>query len=131
MSRPGSRRQHKRFCDLEGWDEIRNARDHKVSHHLTFELVLPDGRILRTRVSRPANNDTYGASLWAAILRDQLEVTELAFWECVDNRVVPVRAGAGVPAERGLPAGLVHQLLHTLGLSEQQIAALTREQPSR
>ena len=129
MSGAASRRQHKQFCDFEGWQEVRNARGQKVGHHLTYELVLQDGRVLRTRVSRPANNDTYGPSLWSAILRDQLDVTEHAFWDCVDERVLPPRPAVtpATPA-RGLPASLVHQLLHTLGLSDAEAAVLTKEQ---
>ena len=129
MSGAASRRQHKQFCDVEGWQEVRNARGQQVSHRLTYELVLQDGRVLRTRVSRPANNDTYGPSLWSAVLRNQLAVTEHAFWDCVDKGVLPPRPAAtpATPA-RGLPASLVPQLLHTLGLSDAEVAVLTKEQ---
>ena len=129
MSGPASRREHKRFCDIEGWETVRNARGRPVAHHLTYELALPDGRILRTRISRPANSETYGASLWSAILRDQLDVTEDAFWDCVDRRVLPPRPGRTVtPAPAGLPASLVHQLKTTLGLSDDEIAALSKRE---
>lgn len=43
----------------------------------------PDGRVLRTRVSHPVDRTDYGKSLWSHILRDQLEVSEAQFWECV------------------------------------------------
>ena len=124
---PASRRDHNRFCEVEGWDTVRNARGKQVRHHLTYELVLSDGRVLRTRVSRPANSDSYGPSLWAAILRDQLEVTEYAFWECVEQRILPPRPGSdeAQPAE-GLPASLVHQLKVSLNLTDAQIATMTK-----
>lgn len=129
MSGAASRRQHKQFCDIEGWDPVLNARGKPVSHHITYELALDDGRVLRTRISRPANNDTYGTSLWAAILRDQLDVTETAFWECVERHILPPRPGASsAPASAGLPASLVHQLKTTLGLSDSDVAAMSKHE---
>lgn len=129
MSRAASRRQHKQFCDTEGWEEVKNARGKPVRHHITYELRLADGRILRTRVSRPANFESYGPSLWTAILRDQLDTTEDQFWDCVDRGVQPPRPGqhGPVPA-KALPAGLVHQLLYTLGLGEEQVANLSKDE---
>ena len=129
MSGAASRRQHQQSCDREGWDEVKNARGKPVQHHLTYELRLADGRVLRTRISRPANNDCYGASLWTAILRDQLDVTEDQFWDCVDRGVKPSRPDqdSQVPST-ALPASLVHQLLHTLGLSEEHVATLSKDE---
>lgn len=129
MSGPASRREHKQFCDIEGWDLVLNARGKPVSHHITYELPLDDGRVLRTRISRPANNDSYGPSLWTAILRDQLDVTEAAFWDCVERHAQPPRPGT--PVERtssGLPASLVHQLKATLGLSDGEVASMSKDE---
>jgi hypothetical protein len=72
VSSPGSRRDHDRFCQVEQWSEVRNARGKKVGHYVTFELELSDGRILRTYVSRPAHATTYGANLWNLILTEHL-----------------------------------------------------------
>ena len=129
MSGPASRREHKQFCDIEGWATALNARGKPVGHHITYELSLNDGRILRTRISRPANNETYVSSLWTAILRDQLDVTEGAFWDCVERRVLPPRPGkTSSPASAGLPASLVHQLKTTLGLSDDDVAVLSKDE---
>ena len=129
MTGPASRRQHQQFCDIEGWVTVLNARGKPVAHHITYELALADGRILRTRVSRPANNDRYGPSLWTAILRDQLDVSEDAFWACVGSQVLPPRPGKE-PASTsdGLPASLVHQLKTSLRLTDREIAALSRDE---
>lgn len=123
-----SRRDHDRFCQIEGWDEVRNARG-RTGHHQTYESRLPDGRILRTRISHPVNNDTYGARLWSHILRDQLDVTQTQFWACVDDRTVPDRgvAADATPAN-ALPAGLVHQLIHVVGVPEGEVAAMSLDQ---
>jgi hypothetical protein len=129
MSRAASRRDHQRFCEIEGWSVVRNARGKPTQHHLTYELALPDGRILRTRVSRPANTDAYGPSLWGHILDDQLAVTADEFWDCVDNGTVPGRArtAPAVPPA-ALPAGLVYQLVHTLGLGADEVEGMTQEE---
>jgi hypothetical protein len=130
VSRPGSRRDHQKFCDTEGWQAVRNARGQGVGHHITYELALLDGQILRTRISRPANTERYGPALWAAILGpQQFDVTEDEFWLCVDKGVTPHRPGevAALPRE-ALPADLVYQLLHKVKLTEPEVAALTRQQ---
>jgi len=129
VSGSGSRRDHKRFCEIEGWTAVTNARGKAVGHHITFELPLADGRILRTRISRPADNSGYGPSLWEAILRDQLDISEKQFWDCVQHKVTPPRPGTSpaIPAA-GIPAALVYQLLNTVGLEESEVAAMTKEQ---
>lgn len=129
MSRPGSRADHHKFCRFEGWEQVRNSRGQAVGHHLTYELGMPDGRILRTRISRPGNNTTYGPSLWSTILKDQLAVIEDEFWACVDGKQLPDRGSASsqLPA-RALPAQLVFQLLHDAGLPEEQVARMTLEE---
>lgn len=124
-----SRRDHQKFCVIEKWTEVRNARGQTTQHHITYELALHDGRILRTRISRPANTNTYGKNLWSHILKDQLEVSSSEFWNCVNNKVVPARQGAA-PTPHGvlLPARVAYQLVHVLGLSHQEIARLTLDE---
>jgi hypothetical protein len=130
VSRPGSRRHHQKFCETEGWELVRDARGRSVGHHITYELPLADGRILRTRVSRPANADTYGPRLWSEILgSSQLAVTEDQFWSCVDDGIKPIRPGqqTPVPAE-ALPADLVYALITKLRVPEGEVAAMTLQQ---
>lgn len=122
---PGTRDDHEKFCKIEDWAPVKNARGQKVRHHPTYELALHDGRILRTRISRPVDRTTYGPSLWSAILRDQLEVSADAFWGCVAGGVLPDRGAPEVPAE-ALPLSLVIQLTRTAGLSEDAVAAMSK-----
>ncbi len=130
--RIASRRAHQRFCEIEGWVEVRNARGRPTQHDITYELPLDDGRILRTRISRPANADRYGRGLWAHILHDQLDVTVEAFWECVEHGNPPRRTPVPGPAVgEVLPAGLAYQLVHTLGLTSDEIAGLTLDEAVR
>ncbi len=101
-----------------------------MGHHLTYELTLADGRILRTRISRPVRSaDTYGPSLFAHILSDQLEVTAEQFWACVKNKVLPPRPkGPADPPSNALPASLVHQLITVAHVSEERIAEMSKEE---
>lgn len=120
-----TRADHQRFCQIEGWTEVRNATG-KRAHHVTYELALPDGRILRTRISHPPDRRTYGPSLWSHILRDQLEVTAEEFWMCVQDQTVPDRGAVGVPQET-IPAAIVRQLIKHR-VPESEIAGMTREE---
>lgn len=122
----GTRVDHNQFCLNEEWETVRDARGRAVGHHVTYELALHDGRILRTRISRPVNKDTYGARLWKAILSNQLDVTEAEFWACVKDKRLPDRGqDEGEAPERTLPASLVYQLIHEVGVAESAVAAMT------
>ncbi|QYF88463.1 cytotoxic translational repressor of toxin-antitoxin stability system [Arthrobacter sp. PAMC25284] len=106
---------------------MKNARGKAVTHHATYELVLHDGRTLRTRISRPVDRTTYGPSIWGAILKDQLEVTGDQFWACVNHNQLPDRGAPEMPDE-ALPLQLVHQLIHTVGIPEARVGAMSKEE---
>ncbi|MFB7647266.1 MULTISPECIES: cytotoxic translational repressor of toxin-antitoxin stability system [Streptomyces] len=106
---------------------MRDARGRTGTHHITYELGLADGRILRTRVSHPVDRTAYGASMWAHILRDQLDVTEDDFWPCVLDGVLPGR-GVPEPPREALPADVVYMLINRVGLAEDRVAELSKAQ---
>lgn len=110
---------------MEGWRPVRDARGREGTHHITYELFLPDGRILRTRVSHPPDRTDYGPSLWAHILRDQLQVTEAEFWRCIAEGLSPERGRPAIPAE-AVPAELAYLLIQRVGLPESEVAKMTR-----
>ena len=120
-----TRQDHEKFCLVEGWAPVRDARGRTETHHVTYELHLPDGRILRTRVSHPPDRTTYGAGRWSHILRDQLGVTEEEFWACVRDGTRPARGVPEAPPE-ALAADLVHLLITRVGLRDPEVAAMTR-----
>lgn len=122
-----TREAHDAFCKVEGWEQVRDAQGRTGTHHVIYELQLHDGRILRTRVSHPVNRDTYGASLWSHILRDQLDVDQATFWACVQEGKKPDR-GAPEPPPEALPADLVHLLLTRVRLSQAEVAAMSKDQ---
>jgi hypothetical protein len=129
MSWPApTRADHAAFCQAEGWQLVRDARGRSVAHHVTYELHLSDGRVLRTRISRPPNRTTYGAGIWRAILRDQLCVSEAEFWACVKDGEVPERSVVRPVAETAIPAQVVHTLIHQVGIPEAEVAAMGRDE---
>ncbi|MET9264498.1 cytotoxic translational repressor of toxin-antitoxin stability system [Amycolatopsis sp. NPDC004079] len=122
-----TRDDHETFCKVEEWRRVRDARGRTGTHHVTYELDLVDGRILRTRVSRPVDRSGYGPGLWKHILRDQLDVGEPAFWSCVQDGVKPARGTPQPPAE-ALPADLVYLLLRRVGLEESEVAGMSKDE---
>lgn len=114
-SSTATREQHDDFCNVEGWELVRGARGKPVRHHRTYKLLAPDGRVLRTRVSRPVNSTQYPKSMWAHILKEQLIVTDQEFRACVEEQILPDRS---IPSgERpGLPYHLLQELQRTTGI---------------
>jgi hypothetical protein len=125
-----SRSDHDSFCVKESWILVHGASGQPVTHHRTYELPLDDGRILRTRISKPVHKDTYAASTWAHILRNQLDVTAEEFWTCVKNDQLPVRGKRALP-QSSLPLYLVKILADEIGMSPQAISELDLPQAER
>lgn len=122
-----TRKDHETFCQTEEWRRVRDARGRTGTHHLTYELDLVDGRVLRTRISHPVDRTDYGPGIWKHILRDQLEVDEPTFWSCVRDGVKPVR-GKPQPSTESLPADLVYLLISRVGLDEAEVAEMSRDE---
>ncbi|MEX0952226.1 MAG: hypothetical protein WDZ26_00175 [Nitriliruptoraceae bacterium] len=108
----------------EGWNRVPSR------HHETYELNLADGRVLRTRISRPPNRTTYGARMWAHILRDQLDVTADEFWACVRDGQMPDRGpGDATEETRGaIPAEIVTLLVERVGMTRSELVGMTKQE---
>ena len=98
-----------------------------VAFNYRYAYRLQDARILRTRISHPVDRTTYGPRIWTHILRDQIEVKATEFWSCVQDGVKPARGAPEAPA-KSLPLELVHLLIHRVGLTEAEVAAMTKEE---
>lgn len=109
----------RKFCERDGWDPK------KRTDHWRYTKTLPDGRTLRTKVSF-GSREIGDPGLFAAILREQLEVSEQEFWRVVREggpaRRTP-KAVPPVPSAPGLSASTVLQL-RKRGLSADQIRRL-------
>ncbi|MGP4019742.1 cytotoxic translational repressor of toxin-antitoxin stability system [Saccharopolyspora sp. 5N708] len=122
-----TRKDHDTFWRVEEWRPVRDARGRTGTHDVSYELGLPDGRILRTRISHLADQSNYRRSMWSHILRDQLQVEESVFWACVQDGVKPDRGAPSAPAE-ALPADLVHLLISRVGIEEAQVAGMSKDE---
>jgi len=123
-----TRKDHLRFCEIEGWSMVRSSRGKTGTHHDTFELVLESGDVLRTRISRPPDRTDYGRDLWKHILKDQLQVSEAQFWECLETGKPPTRGIADEPEKEPVPTGVVWNLINRVGLSEDEVAEMSKEE---
>lgn len=106
---------------------MRGATGKPVAHHRTYELALPDGSILRTRISRPVDSTQYRDSIWPHTLRTQLKVTPDEFRECVTDNVLPQRSRPAAPLRKSLPLYLVDRLSRH-GVPAQEISAMTEDE---
>ncbi|NIH87996.1 cytotoxic translational repressor of toxin-antitoxin stability system [Amycolatopsis granulosa] len=106
---------------------MRDAHGRAGTHHVTYELDLADGRILRTRISHPVDRSGYGRGRGKHILRDQLDAGEPEFWSCVQDGVTPAR-GTPEPPAGALPADLVFLLISRAGLDEAEVAGMSKDE---
>lgn len=121
---PATREVHDQFCENEEWTLVRGATGKPVTHHRTYELVLWDGRILRTRISRPVDKTEYAASMWSHILRYQLELAAEAFWACAMSSVRPDRGEPqSLDMKKAIPLFL-REALRERGVDDATILAL-------
>ncbi len=130
MPRPLSHADHRQFVETEGWTKKGTAKSKKkTGDHHRYSLRLNTGEVLLTRVSHGSGaiND---ANLVAAILREQLQVTEEDFYRCVERGILPPRpapATVGPPPD-GLDGKLVRNLIRKVGMTQAQVASLTKEE---
>ncbi len=66
--------------------------------------------------------------MWSHILTDQLRVTEDEFWRCVGDRAPPDRGGRPEPSSDPIPTDVIWALITKVGLSEDEVAAMSNEQ---
>lgn len=66
-------RDLKRYCEKNGWVQVGSGRDHYY-----FEKVLPNGDLLRTKVSHSLGKEI-PYHLWQNILKKQLKITQEEF----------------------------------------------------
>ncbi len=118
----------RKFVETEGWDDKDKKSGRKTGDHRRYTLRLETGEVLYTRVSH-GSGSVDDPGLWTRILREQLQVTEDQFWDCVRRGIKPPRPGvAAPPPENRLDAKLAFNLIKKVGLTHEQVAELDREQ---
>lgn len=116
--------EHKRFCKIDGWQELKSAGE-KQRDHEYYEKRLPNGGILRTKVSR--NKKEYGTDFWNRIWREQLGLeSEDQFWEALQSKEAVARERqVDPPKGPRIPGWLVQRLTQTAGLRWEEISGLS------
>lgn len=122
------------FCKIDGWIDVKDKRSaaqgrkgQALDHH-RYEKLLPDGQILRTKISRGSGQ--YGdPGLWRRIWRDQLGLErEEQFWEALRTRTPVIRLGteATTPgsSETAKPGWLHRNLVLVAGIPEADVLAM-------
>ena len=120
-------RDLKTYVEQDGWTEEPSLGRGKkrVGDHWRYTKEQPDGAVLRTKVPH-AVRDEIGPSLFGHILRDQLGVDEERFWAIVRGQLEqPAPTG---DAPRATSGWLVQRLLFTVGLSEEEVRAMTPDE---
>ena len=110
-----------------GWDEIPNLvrGRRRVGDHRRYRQVLPDGTVLRTKVSHALDAEI-SPDLLGHIVRDQLGTTMQHFRDVVAGRLPESDTVSGKTPE-SIPGWLVVRLISTVGLPEEEVRAMSAE----
>ena len=126
--RPITHAAHKRFVETEGWARLGTGRSKTgAGDHFRYTLTLANGETLFTRVSH-GTGQIDDPNRVAAILRDQLQVSEADFWACAEDGELPPRPQSPkAPPREKLDYKLVKNLITEVGLSESDVASLSKQ----
>ena len=118
----------RRFLEVEGWDDKDKKSPKKTGDHRRYVFTTPNGDRLYTRISH-STGQIHDPGLFAAILRDQLQIDRKQFWDAVDNGIKPKRETQH-DALRGvsLDAKLVHNLITKVGLRPESLYEMSAEE---
>ena len=116
----------RRFCELDDWEETEAV----SPDHDRYRKRLPDGTILRTKVSNGRGPIVRNPGLWSHLWRHQLGVeSEEQFWEVLDSRQPAPRSESMRQAqEPQMDAWLFESLVLTFGVDEKEARAMTGEE---
>lgn len=116
----------RRFCELDGWEETEAT----SPDHYRYRKRLPDGKVLRTKVSHGRGPIVRNAALWTNVWRHQLGLkSEDEFWAVLNTRKP---ASRGEPASAALQpqmdAWLFEALVLTYGVYEDKVRAMSADE---
>ena len=129
-----------RFLVADGWRQIpAGERGGKRQRHIFFEKLLSDGRLLQTHISHDRSK-AISPGRFATILREQLQISRVAFWEAIRSGepvARPVDTDDEAPVEHepwviAVLAGEVHMSAEEIeGLSEAEAVDLVHKHWAR
>jgi hypothetical protein len=122
-------RDLKRYVERSGWTLVeRHSRGRSVTgDHWRCEKELPDGTILRTKVSHGLNKQI-GDDLFARILRDQLQITRAQFEAALAGDSPEEPRASTSPIGPSVPGWLVQRLIETAGIGEEEVRTMSRDE---
>jgi hypothetical protein len=122
-------RDLKRYLERSGWTlvERRTRRRSATGDHWRYEKDLPDGTILRTKVSHRLNKQI-GDDLFARIPRDQLQISRAQFEAVLAGESPDEPRVSTAPAGPSLPGWLVLRLIVTAGIDEKEVRSMSRDE---
>lgn len=115
-----------RFIEADtGWAPTR------ATGHTFFEKTLANGEVLSTHVSH-ALDKSPGPGRFSQILKYQLKVSADEFWAVIsESRPAHRPAPPATATPKPLSVSLALQLQKQLGLSQQDLVGMTREEAVR
>ncbi len=115
-----------KFLNIDDWTRLAPAsRGGSSENHIFFEKVLSDGRVLQTHISH-SRRGRPSPGRFAAILREQLEVSRGQFWATLQKgEPVDRPAVLDEPVQVEHEAWVVAILARELHVTPEQIAALS------
>ena len=117
----------KQFVEVEGWENKDKKSKKKQGDHFRYVFTTPTGERLFTRVSH-GSEKIYDQDLFTRILRDQLCIDEVQFWEAVDKGRKPRRPSpVSVSQEGGIDAKLARNLINKVGLNPSELIGMSQE----
>ncbi len=127
--RPLTHADHRKFARTEGWiKKGTSSSSKKTGDHFRYTLTLSTGEVLYTRISH-GSGQLDDPKLIGAIFRTQLGVSEEDFYRCVEKGILPPRPQTNPErSTEGLDAILVRNLIRKVGLSQNQIAKMSKAQ---
>lgn len=109
----------RRFCELDGWEKTEAT----SPDHDRYRKRLPDGTVLRTKVSRGRGAIVRNPGLWAKVWRHQLHLeSEDQFWKALKDRMPAQRSATEPePPEPQMDSWLFEALTMTFGVDENRV----------
>jgi hypothetical protein len=120
--------EHRKFCEVDGWQPTSGKPGRTTGKHFTYIKVLPSGDVLWTNVSR-GRGRYHDRDLWSAIRSRQLRVSEHEFWGAVEHATPPSRGATPHAASSDrIPYNVARTLLGEAGYSQSELQAMSRDQ---
>ncbi len=119
----------RKFVEVEGWENKDKLSHKRGGDHRRYLFTTPTGERLFTRISH-GSGEYKDPDVFQHILREQLYIDEVAFWEAVDRGKIPVRPVLPTSIELGasIDAKLAGNLIMKVKLTPSQLIGMTQEQ---